>query len=157
MELEYRCPNCAAVVPVEGWAERDFLACHACGDRLPLMAEVRTDPHDMLHRCPVCRGKEFYVQRDFNRRLGLALVILGAILAWPTRGLSLAVVVLLDLALYAVVPEIAICYRCEAIFRGLRRNPAHAGFSLSTEEKYRVIRANDAEIRAGKALPRPET
>jgi hypothetical protein len=93
-----------------------------------------------LVRCPVCGGKEFYAQRDFNRRLGLGLVVVGAILAWPTRGVSLLVVVLLDLALYFLLPRIAICYRCEAVFRGLPRDAGHPAFDLATEEKYRRIR-----------------
>lgn len=146
MEIQYRCPSCAEV-DCASFAG-DELVCSKCGDRLPIDDDARPDAQGIIRRCPVCRGDEFYVQRDFNRRVGLALVVLGALLAWPTRGLSLVVVVLLDLALYAVVPEIAICYRCEAIFRGAKRNPAHQGFSLATEEKYRAIRPHDQLMRA---------
>jgi hypothetical protein len=147
MEIQYRCPRCLAVADLNGWERLEALDCSACGVRLPLLPESRPDPTGTLGRCPVCGGQELYVQRDFNRRVGLLLVIAGALLAWPTRGVSLVVVVLLDLALYLVVPEIAICYRCEAVFRGLKRNPRHQGFSLATEEKYRVIRAHDRESR----------
>jgi hypothetical protein len=148
MEVQYRCPSCAQVRNTEAWADREVLTCGACGGTLPIPIGAREPGTGVLSRCPVCGGVEFYVQRDFNRRIGLALVILGALLAWPTRGLSLLILVVLDLILYyAVVPEITICYRCEAIFRGIPRNPAHEGFSLSTEEKYRVIRAHDAEER----------
>jgi hypothetical protein len=153
MELEYRCPSCTSVLTAENWSDREILICSACGGSLPVPAGARAAGDGTLRRCPVCAGEEFYVQRDFNRRVGLALVVLGALLAWPTRGLSLLVMVVLDLILYAAVPEITICYRCEAIFRGLKRNPAHEGFSLATEEKYRVIRAHDAETRAARASP----
>jgi hypothetical protein len=96
-----------------------------------------------LERCPICQGYEFYRQRDFNRRLGVALVILGVILAWPTRGLSLLVVALVDLGLYALLPRITICYRCDAIFRGLPADAPGGDFDLATADKYRHIRAEE--------------
>ena len=151
MELQYRCPSCARVQNAEAWSDLELLTCSGCGGSLPVPAGARAAGDCALRRCPVCGGEEFYVQRDFNRRVGLALVILGALLAWPTRGLSLLVMAVLDLLLYAAVPEITICYRCEAIFRGLPRNPGHQGFSLATEEKYRVIRAHDAQERLQRA------
>jgi hypothetical protein len=73
----------------------------------------------------------------------VALVILGVILAWPTRGLSLLVVALVDLGLYALLPRITICYRCEAIFRGLPAGAGGGDFDLSTADKYRRIRAEE--------------
>jgi hypothetical protein len=108
-----------------------------------------------LERCPICAGYEFYRQRDFNRRLGLALVILGALLAWPTRGLSLLVVAIVDLALYALLPRITICYRCEAIFRGLPAGAAGGDFDLATADKYRAIRAEEEAAGQGEGPARP--
>ncbi len=145
-EIQYRCPACRTVSTVPGWVEcgADALECGACGRRLPIAGRAELAAERILRRCPVCGGGEFYRQRDFNRRLGVALVVLGVLLAWPTRGVSLAVVVVLDLALYRFLPEITICYRCDAIFRGLARNPAHGGFELATHDKYRAIRAHEA-------------
>ncbi len=149
MEIQYRCPRCGAVADVEDWETAAELVCARCGGRIPIAAAPglvavspgATSPGDRrLERCPVCDGREFYAQRDFNRRLGLGLVVVGAILAWPTRGVSLLAVVLLDLALYFLLPRIVICYRCEAVFRGLPREGAHPAFDLATEEKYRRIR-----------------
>ena len=39
-------------------------------------------------------------------------------------------------ALYAVLPEITICYRCQAHFRGFARNPRHQAFDLHIAEQY---------------------
>ena len=149
MEIQYRCPGCDAVVEAESWETAAELACGRCGERIRIAANIGVGegPPEAalvtgrLVRCPVCGGREFYAQRDFNRRLGLGLVVVGAILAWPTKGVSLLAVVLLDLALYFLLPRIVICYRCEAVFRGLPRNAAHPAFDLATEEKYRRIRA----------------
>jgi DNA-directed RNA polymerase subunit RPC12/RpoP len=149
MEIQYRCPGCGAVIEAEGWDTAAELACARCGERIRIPGDPSAGEgppeaalmNGRLARCPVCGGREFYAQRDFNRRLGLGLVVVGAILAWPTRGVSLLLVVLLDLALYFLLPRIVICYRCEAVFRGLPRDAAHPAFDLATEEKYRRIRA----------------
>ena len=140
MEIEFRCPRCSAVGHA-AWELGGPLACPHCEHGLAAEAQAQTPTE--LERCPVCNGYEFYRQRDFNRRLGVALVVLGVILAWPTRGLSLLVVALVDLALYALLPRITICYRCEAIFRGLPAGAGGGDFDLSTADKYRRIRAEE--------------
>jgi hypothetical protein len=143
MEIEFRGPHCSAVGHAD-WELGGLLACPHCGHGLAAKsAEAPAQSATKLECCPVCNGYEFYRQRDFNRRLGVALVILGVILAWSTRGLSLLVVALVDLALYALLPRITICYRCEAIFRGLPAGGGGGDFDLSTADKYRRIRAEE--------------
>ena len=140
MEIEFRCPHCLAVGHAP-WELGHPLGCPHCAH--PLATEAAAAPVPRLERCPVCNGYEFYRQRDFNRRLGVALVILGALLAWPTRGISLLVVALIDLGLYALLPRITICYRCEAIFRGLPAGAGGGDFDLAIADKYRRIRAEE--------------
>ena len=87
--------------------------------------------------CPACGGTQLYVQRDFNQKAGLAVVIVGAALApFTPYYASLFAAALIDAALYAVLPEITICYRCQAHFRGFARNPAHQAFDLHIAEQY---------------------
>ena len=82
---------------------------------------------------------ELYVQRDFNQRAGLAIVVVGAVLApFTPYYSSLLVAALIDAGLYALLPEIAICYRCQAHYRRFRRNPEHQPFDLHVAEKYSV-------------------
>ena len=42
----------------------------------------------------------------------------------------------IDAVLYALLPEIAVCYRCHAHFRGFARNPKHEAFDLHVAEQY---------------------
>ena len=35
----------------------------------------------VIERCPACEGAQLYVQRDFNQRAGLVIVVIGAVLA----------------------------------------------------------------------------
>lgn len=137
MEIEFRCPHCQAVGHAP-WALTQPLTCPHCAQAL-----AAAQPGQPFERCPICNGYEFYRQRDFNRRLGVALVILGVILAWPTKGISLLAVALIDLGLYGLLPRITICYRCEAIFRGLPPGSAGGDFDLATADKYRRIRAEE--------------
>jgi hypothetical protein len=41
-----------------------------------------------------------------------------------------------DAGLYALLPEITVCYRCHAHFRGFARNPGHEAFDLHLAEQY---------------------
>jgi len=94
--------------------------------------------------CVSCGHDTFYVQKDFNRQVGMAIVGLGiaASLYFFARSrpifamASLAVTALVDLAVYFVVREVTVCYSCHSIYRGFVRNPEHEPFDLKKLEKY---------------------
>jgi hypothetical protein len=92
-----------------------------------------------VEHCPACASALLYVQRDFNQKAGLAIVVVGALLAPFTPFYSsLIVAALVDAGLYALLPEITVCYRCQAHFRGFARNPKHQAFDLHIAEQYDV-------------------
>jgi DNA-directed RNA polymerase subunit RPC12/RpoP len=132
-EIAYRC-RCGteAVAGIDGAGR-----CAACGSATTLAVSPSMQQERIVDACPACGGRQLYVQRDFNRKVGLAVVAAGAALApFTPYYASLMAAALLDAALYAVLPEITICYRCEAHFRGFRRNPAHQAFDLHVAEQY---------------------
>jgi DNA-directed RNA polymerase subunit RPC12/RpoP len=134
-EIAFACSGCKAeVVSIAGAPAR----CAACGavTALDLLEAVRRG--DKVDACPACGGRQLYVQRDFNQKAGLAVVIVCAVLAPFTHYLSLIAGTLIDAALYAMRPEITVCYRCHAHFRGFRRNPQHEAFDLHLAEQYDV-------------------
>jgi hypothetical protein len=93
----------------------------------------------VVETCPACGGSLLYLQRDFNQKAGLAIVVVGAVLApFTPYYSSLIVAALVDAALYALLPEITVCYRCHAHFRGFARNPRHQAFDLHLAEQYDV-------------------
>jgi hypothetical protein len=73
----------------------------------------------VLKECPVCSRQDFYKQKDFNRKIGVALFIIAAILSIWTYGLSLVGLYLVDLFLFRRLAMVAICYKCRTNFRGL--------------------------------------
>ena len=138
-EIAFRCRQCAA----EAAAGSDGRGrCPACGSaaELPVSASLRDQR--IVDRCPACAGDQLYVQRDFNQKAGLAVVVVGAILApFTPYYSSLVVAALVDAGLYALLPEITICYRCHAHFRGFARNPRHQAFDLHIAEQYGPTKA----------------
>ena len=93
----------------------------------------------MVEHCPACGGRQLYVQRDFNQKVGLGIVVVGAALVPFTPFYSsLFAAAIADAVLYALVPEITVCYRCHAHFRGFARNPAHHPFDLHLAEQYDI-------------------
>ena len=135
-EIAFACPHCGgeAVSGLEGTGR-----CRACGKGtdlaiLPSLRETKT-----VERCPACDSTLLFVQRDFNQKVGLGVVVVGALLAPFTPFYSsLIVAALVDAGLYALLPEITVCYRCQAHFRGFARNPKHQPFDLHLAEQYDV-------------------
>jgi hypothetical protein len=44
---------------------------------------------------------------------------------------------LADLALFHLMGNVLVCYRCGAHYRGVEAMEAHGGFNLETHERYR--------------------
>jgi hypothetical protein len=112
-------------------------ACPHCGaapriDVPPALRETR-----IVESCPACGNGLLYVQRDFNQKVGLGVVVVGAALApFTPFYASLFVAAAVDAGLYALLPDVTVCYRCQAHMRGFARNPAHHAFDLHLAEQY---------------------
>ena len=135
-EIAFSCRSCGgeAVAGLDGRGR-----CRACGQAADLAIPPALRDTRIVERCPACDGTLLYVQRDFNQKVGLGVVVVGAILAPFTPFYSsLIVAALVDAGLYALLPEITVCYRCHAHFRGFARNPKHEAFDLHLAEQYHV-------------------
>ena len=135
-EISFRCPSCQgeARCGLDGRG-----SCSGCGASPELGVPASWPESRTVDACPACGSRLLYVQRDFNQKAGLAVVVVGAALApFTPYYASLVVAVLVDAGLYLLLPEVTICYRCHAHFRGFRRNPAHQPFDLHLAEQYDV-------------------
>ena len=136
-EIAFACAACGreATSALDGRGR-----CSHCGATRDLSINLSAQ-EGVVDRCPACDGEQLYVQRDFNQKVGLGIVVVGAALApfTPYYG-SLLVAALMDAALYTLLPEITVCYRCHAHFRGFRRNPKHQAFDLHLAEQYEIRR-----------------
>jgi hypothetical protein len=89
----------------------------------------------------VCEGTDFYIRKDFDPKVGLTVVMIGALISavfyWFGRDLVaygiLAGAVLVDLIVYGRLKDVTVCYRCHSEFRGAYRRTA-AAFDLHTAD-----------------------
>jgi hypothetical protein len=121
LQIHYTCQNCQSgnevhvpqsFQPAEVFQDK----CHVCG-HVQSLKFANENSNDTLHQCVVCERKDFYKQKDFNRKIGVLLFVIAAILSIWTYGISLIVLYLFDLMLFSRLGNIVICYKCQTIYR----------------------------------------
>lgn len=119
MEVQITCTNCGSSIEVLPDHHAAKVECDICKH----VHDVKfTHEHEqgILKECPVCSRMDFYKQKDFNRKIGVTLFVIAAILSIWTYGLSLVALYLLDLFLFRKLSLVAICYKCRTNFRRLK-------------------------------------
>jgi DNA-directed RNA polymerase subunit RPC12/RpoP len=145
LEVLAKCPKCDASLLVRAAEAPAAIACGRCGREIPLTFTEALRADAGVDRCPVCGGGEFYVRKDFDPKVGLAVVIVGALISagfyWFGRDLIaygiLASAALLDLIVYGRLKDLTVCYRCHTEFRGQYPRTATA-FDLHTADALEV-------------------
>ena len=135
------CPDCASRLPVPAVDAPTAIRCGGCERAIALNATDAVRAGDGVDRCPVCEGPDFYRRKDFDPKLGLAVIITGALISavfyWFGRDLVaygvLGAAALLDLIVYSHLKDITVCYRCHTEFRG-RFTPTAEIFDLHTAD-----------------------
>jgi hypothetical protein len=136
-----KCPKCDAALPVESAEAPSAIRCGRCSRDMPLTFSdaVRTDA--AVDRCPVCDGGDFYIRKDFDPKMGLAVVMTGAFISgvfyWFGRDTVaygiLGGATIVDLLVYGRLKFVTVCYRCHTEFRGPFPVTAK-GFDLHTAD-----------------------
>jgi hypothetical protein len=145
MQLLLHCPQCNAALPVDAAGAPPAIKCGACGREIALGFSDAVRSDHVVDRCPVCEGGDFYIRKDFDPKLGLTIVIIGALVSatfyWFGRDIIaygiLASAALVDLVVYRRLKDVTVCYRCHAEFRGAYRRTASA-FDLHTADVLEV-------------------
>jgi uncharacterized protein (DUF983 family) len=141
MQILAKCPKCDAGLPVDAAGAPPAIRCGRCGRDLPLTVTDAERGDRAVDRCPVCGGADFYTRKDFDPKLGLTVVIIGALISagfyWFGRDLIaysiLAGAALIDLVVYGRLKDVTVCYRCHSEFRGAYARTAPA-FDLHTAD-----------------------
>jgi len=141
--IQFKCRSCDGEIslgpePVEG------VACPSCKTTNPLRVSSSLAKWKKVTGCVACGHTDFYIQKDFNRALGVSLVGAGILASTyffhyrqPFLAMaSLVVTALIDLLIYALVGNVSVCYSCHAVYRGFEPNPEHEAFDLKKLEKY---------------------
>ena len=107
--------------------------CEHCNAPSPVVAPPAGT---IIDRCAACGHDQLYFQKDFNRKTGIALVVVGSIFVPWTYGLSLLGVTILDYIVWRMVKDVIVCYDCQAVHRGYPANPRLQPFDLATHDRH---------------------
>ena len=154
MQLIYQCPKCDAP-NIEAISADTFRLSCAGQDWSREISTVDIED-DRPKRCLCCGTEDLWRQKDFPQALGLLFVVTGAglsTIAWayvePNWALGILLVfAAIDMALYAVMRDVLVCYRCSARHRKASLHDDHPRFNLELNERYRQEEIRLAE--AGK-------
>ena len=141
MRVIAHCPKCDAGLPVNAAEAPESIKCGRCGHVLALEFSDALRGDRQVDVCPVCRGGEFYIRKDFDPKVGLTVVIIGALISgvfyWFGEDLIaysiLAGAALIDLVVYGRLGDVTVCYRCHSEFRGKYERTAQH-FDLHTAD-----------------------
>lgn len=142
MRARRYCPSCLQSRE-HGASEGGEFTCAKCGALYAIRSEsiVAGAP---IERCAFCGNRAFFVQKDFDQRLGCLLmaVSLGVALfagwkfGWIWFTPVLLASVLVDWVVARRIGAVTICYRCDAEYRDLPLNPRHRGYDPHVAERY---------------------
>ena len=127
MEVTFTCDECGSAISVYPTKDVSVAKCKICEHEKSV---TFTENHlkNVLKECPSCERKDFYQQKDFNRKIGVIIYVIAA-------SVSTYIFMMTEYPMYAAVPfivtycfdfflfqklsPIAICYKCNTIFRSV--------------------------------------
>lgn len=140
MRARRYCPNCFESREHPSSDGGDF-SCARCAAPYVVRFDEVEGP---IQRCAFCGNRTFFVQKDFDQRLGCLLMAISLALAllagwklgwiWFTPALLASVVV--DWIVAPRIGAVTICYRCDAEYRDLPLNPRHRDYDPHVAERY---------------------
>jgi len=107
--ITFDCPECKILQTLSLEDKKSIsFDCANCGHGLTF----NNLDQEEINRCSVCNCKDLHQHKDFNKKIGIAIFIVGAVFAPWTYYLSLVAALALDACLYPFFPWILVCYKC---------------------------------------------
>lgn len=134
MTVTFTCEECGSAIDVYPKKDDSHIECRVCQHKQE--AKFNEDHEKgVVKDCPCCERKDFYSQKDFNRKIGVILFIIAAILSIWTYGISFIVLYIFDLLLFRKLNQIVICYKCNTIFRNVANIKDIHGFNHEMNDR----------------------
>lgn len=70
-----------------------------------------------LSACTACGCEDFYVEKNFPKKIGISIIAVAAVLSFWTYHISLIVAAIIDALIYKFVASQLVCYRCRTVYR----------------------------------------
>lgn len=143
MTVQFTCKNCGSGMHVYPSVDASKVICDICHTEQHVHFNKEHE-EGILKDCPECARKDFYSQKDFNRKLGVMLFVLAAVIStvmlWfginPLWYLSTFIFLyMLDFILFRRLKQIAICYKCQAVFRDVNNINEIEGFNHEMNDR----------------------
>ena len=142
IQITIICPDCGSRLLISAVEVTAAITCGGCTRPITLAISQKLREDREVDSCPVCEGHEFYVRKDFDPKLGLAVIVAGVILSmgfyWYGMDLIaygvLGAAALLDFLVYQRLGDLSVCYRCHTEFRGTYERTAPF-FDLHTADE----------------------
>ena len=149
MLLSYCCPACSRTVATNVTPESASVQC-SCGWQRAIEPGSWDGQHPQ--HCLACGNFDLWRQKDFPQRAGLVIIGVQIVLttmfwSWHRPAWTYATLIafaVLDMVLFAVLPDVLVCYRCRARHR-TSGGAGRTSFDLETAERYRQERLRAAE------------
>lgn len=143
MIISFRCQHCSTELSFDDLSQAKS-PCPSCGKEITLLLTEKMRKDNLVDQCALCGLEKLYIQKDFNRTLGVSIFVGAAIVSLVLYGynhvvssfLVLGAAAAVDYLLYVALPEVTICYRCHSQYRRFASNPSNEGFELGLAEKY---------------------
>ncbi len=147
----------AARVGVRDLIATSFLEFGAKGSGMELHLRSITEVGG-LRGCVACGHPELFTRKDFPRFVGLAIVVVAAVLAPVTHYVSLFAAAAVDFALYRIAGNVVQCYVCDSEHRGFAPDPRHPAFDREIHERlaYGARAVMGKPMRAGGTANAPD-
>ena len=128
MEITLTCEDCGSAISIYPTKDVDKAKCQICNHEQSVKFN---DDHfeSILSDCPSCERKDFYKQKDFNRKIGVIIYMIAAAVStyifvatevpWYAP-VPFIVTYAIDFFLFQKLDPIAICYKCHTIFRNVK-------------------------------------
>ena len=141
--IHFKCRACEGEVAIFP-SRTERVKCPHCNADVDVVMNDSIVDRNIVTTCVSCGHDTLYVQKDFNRQIGMTIVGLGIAVSiyffarsQPIFAMAaLGVTAFVDFLAYFLVGEVTVCYSCHAIYRGFKRNPEHEPFDLKKLEKY---------------------
>ena len=141
--IHFKCRACGGELAIPP-SQAERVSCPHCQAELPVFISESILNRSIVTACVSCGHDALYVQKDFSRRAGLAIVAIGIAASiyffarsQPIAAMgALGLTALVDFLAYFFVGEVTVCYSCHAIYRGFNRHSEHEPFDLKKLEKY---------------------
>jgi hypothetical protein len=143
MNVRVHCPRCLRAADIRGDRASEG-TCARCGEPWTFRAGSADGHAEIVERCGVCGNRAFFIQRDFDQRIGCLIMLLSIATAifigwkygWIWFTPVLLATVLIDWALAITVKPVTICYRCDAEYRQCALNSRHRAYDPHIAERY---------------------